>query len=81
MKDNQGLMRRMYGDQRHGHVLKSELNDLDDFEEEWEKKERAQGGYGHWRPTPVRYASFNVVCYNLMVAELDLLDTNATLTI
>ncbi|KAJ8911636.1 hypothetical protein NQ315_005981 [Exocentrus adspersus] len=28
--DNQGLMKRMYGDQRHGHVLRSELqNNLD----------------------------------------------------
>lgn len=27
VKDNQGLMKRMYGDQRHGHVLRSELDD------------------------------------------------------
>ncbi|CAG9864689.1 unnamed protein product [Phyllotreta striolata] len=27
IKDNQGLMRRMYGDQRHGHVLKTEFQD------------------------------------------------------
>ncbi|XP_018575280.1 protein spaetzle 4 [Anoplophora glabripennis] len=27
VRDNQGLMRRMYGDQRHGHVLKSEFHD------------------------------------------------------
>ncbi|XP_066255454.1 protein spaetzle 4 isoform X1 [Euwallacea similis] len=56
VKDNQGLMRRMYGDQRHGHVLRAELDELDDFEETWEKREREKGGYGHWRPTPVRFA-------------------------
>ncbi|XP_056629967.1 protein spaetzle 4 [Diorhabda sublineata] len=27
VKDNQGLMRRMYGDQRHGHVLRTEFQD------------------------------------------------------
>uniref|UniRef100_A0A6P7FDG6 Protein spaetzle 4 isoform X1 n=2 Tax=Diabrotica virgifera virgifera TaxID=50390 RepID=A0A6P7FDG6_DIAVI len=27
VKDNQGLMRRMYGDQRHGHVLRAEFPD------------------------------------------------------
>ncbi|KAJ8935235.1 hypothetical protein NQ318_011455 [Aromia moschata] len=26
ISDNQGLVRRMYGDQRHGHVLKAELH-------------------------------------------------------
>lgn len=31
VRDNQGLMRRMYGDQRHGHVLKSEIQDDDDL--------------------------------------------------
>lgn len=54
VKDNQGLMRRMYGDQRHGHVLREELDDGDSFEEEWEKSERERGGYGNWRPTQVR---------------------------
>ncbi|ERL84446.1 hypothetical protein D910_01878 [Dendroctonus ponderosae] len=53
VKDNQGLMRRMYGDQRHGHVLRAELTDGDDFEEQWEKREKEKGGYGHWKPTPV----------------------------
>lgn len=47
-------MRRMYGDQRHGHVLREELDDGDSFEEEWEKSERERGGYGNWRPTQVR---------------------------
>ncbi|CAH0564322.1 unnamed protein product [Brassicogethes aeneus] len=33
VKDNQGLMKRMYGDQRHGHVLRVELQeDLDDYD-------------------------------------------------
>lgn len=54
VKDNQGLMRRMYGDQRHGHVLRAELTDGDDFEEQWEKREKEKGGYGNWKPTPVR---------------------------
>lgn len=31
VRDNQGLMRRMYGDQRHGHVLKSEFHDDNDL--------------------------------------------------
>ncbi|XP_050298381.1 protein spaetzle 4 isoform X2 [Anthonomus grandis grandis] len=58
VKDNQGLMRRMYGDQRHGHVLRSELEGIEDFEEEWEKRERENGGYGRWRPTPIRFARY-----------------------
>lgn len=37
VKDNQGLMRRMYGDQRHGQVLRSEL---DDEVEIWASKEQ-----------------------------------------
>ncbi|KAL1497438.1 hypothetical protein ABEB36_008412 [Hypothenemus hampei] len=49
VKDNQGLMRRMYGDQRHGHVLKAELDDIEDLD---------MNENEHWRPTSVRFAKY-----------------------
>ncbi|CAG9767329.1 unnamed protein product [Ceutorhynchus assimilis] len=51
VKDNQGLMKRMYGDQRHGHVLKSELEDPEEFDEE-------DDGNNNWKPTQVRFARY-----------------------
>lgn len=41
VRDNQGLMRRMYGDQRHGHVLRDELQqdtDTDSPLHEWQPR-------------------------------------------
>ncbi|KAH1016861.1 hypothetical protein HUJ04_008025 [Dendroctonus ponderosae] len=72
VKDNQGLMRRMYGDQRHGHVLRAELTDGDDFEEQWEKREKEKGGYGHWKPTPVRVGRYNGDLDNDLEEELSM---------
>ncbi|XP_030758754.1 protein spaetzle 4 [Sitophilus oryzae] len=58
VKDNQGLMRRMYGDQRHGHVLRAELEEDDVIGDDFVGDEKREEGYIRWRPESVRFARY-----------------------
>ncbi|XP_076269913.1 spaetzle domain-containing protein 4 isoform X1 [Rhynchophorus ferrugineus] len=57
VKDNQGLMRRMYGDQRHGHVLREELDD-DVMGENWKENEKRLSEHLQYRAQNIRFARY-----------------------
>lgn len=62
VRDNQGLMRRMYGDQRHGHVLRAELDEDDDILQEQHQH----------RPRSARYKPItNDIDNDLLVEDFD----------